>query len=376
MSKHLHSWKTRNGVFDLPRPTALVVRLGALGDVIQAASVCAGLKRQGYSVILNTSYPSSEVLAKDPNIDAMIVQMQDQVPMQWLGYLWKWQESKVDKHINLTEAVETNLLALEGNIRYGWAPAARHAMMNHNYLEFQHTLAGVPYEPEFKFYPTPEETKWAEQEFKRMEKVGIKKVILWALAGSSRAHKIWPYIDEIFPRVLGHYPEWGIVTVGDGSCAELEAGYETKPRIWKTSGEWTIRQVLTFIDQGYADVVVGPETGVMNAAAYYEVPKIIFLSHSTVENLTRDWVNTTSLYAPTTICPGRGKNEVPACHAMIPKFEPMCRRHETMGVAQCVAEIKPEWVWDVLQKCMHEGGAGLWSPPELITPAEQTILSR
>jgi hypothetical protein len=101
----------------------------------------------------------------------------------------------------------------------------------------------------------------------------------------------------------------------------------------------------------------------MSIAAFYPMPKIVFLSHSTPENLTRDWVNTTSLWAPSTWCPGRGKNEVPACHMMIPKFEPGCRRNTETGVAQCASEIKPEWVWDVLQRAIHEGSAGTWYPP-------------
>jgi hypothetical protein len=96
------------------------------------------------------------------------------------------------------------------------------------------------------------------------------------------------------------------------------------------------------------------------------MPKVVFLSHSTPENLTKHWVNTTSMWAPFTRCPGRGENEAPACHQMHPKFEPACRRHETQGTAQCVAEIKPEWVWNVLQQAMVEGKAPYWQPSEVI----------
>ena len=47
----------------------------------------------------------------------------------------------------------------------------------------------------------------------------------------------------------------------------------------------------------------------------------------------------------------------------LPRFEPGCRRNEETGVAQCATEIKPEWVWELLQKAIHEGSAGTWHPP-------------
>lgn len=372
MSVHRHSWK----VDDNPekKPTVAIVRYGAFGDLIQTLSVCAQFKKQGYHVTVYCSYPASEVAAKDPNIDVLIPQFPDQVPMQWLGHYWAWLAHKgrhgkpFDKFVNLTEAVETNLLATLGTIKFAWPPKARHITMDFNYLEHKHLIAGVPYEPSFKFHPTEQEAKWWKEERERMRKAGIKKFMLWALAGSSRHHKIYPYIDILWKHVLTHYTEWGVVTAGDGSCAELEANFEGHQKIWKTSGKWTIRQVLTALED--ADVVVGPETGVLNAAAFYSMPKVIFLSHSSIENLTRDWVNTTSFYAPYTCCPGRGNNEVVACHRMLPSFEGCLQNKET-GSSQCVSEIKPEWVWGYLQQAMNTGVAEPWNPP-IIASSEST----
>ena len=364
MSVHKHSWKIDNNPNKLPRVG--IVRYGAFGDTVQAASVCRQLKKQGYHVTLFCSYPASEVIALDPHIDEKIVQMVNQVPPAWLGPYWVWMRNHwrgkaFDKWINLCESVEANLLAMEGNIRFEWSPKPRHEMMNVNYVEWCHKLAGVPHDPWFEFYPQDSELKWADQELARMRKAGITKFILWSLAGSSRSHKVYPHQASIWRHVLKHYPEWGIVTVGDGSCAPFEKAFESEPKVWRTSGKWNIRQVLTMMLR--ANVVVGPETGVMSAAAFYSMPKVVFLSHSTVENLTRDWKNTTSLWAPTTVCPGRGMNEAPACHMIHQKFEPGCRRNEQFGVAQCVFEIKPEWTWEVLQRCMNEGIAPLWTPP-------------
>src|ERR1700690_4366191 len=106
MSTHRFSWKEPYNPENKPR--ACVVRYGAFGDMAQAASVCAALKRQGYWVILMSSYPASEIVIFDKNIDEHLVQMQNQVPIGWLGHFWiwmeaKWRGKKIDKWGNLTE---------------------------------------------------------------------------------------------------------------------------------------------------------------------------------------------------------------------------------------------------------------------------------
>jgi ADP-heptose:LPS heptosyltransferase len=92
-------------------------------------------------------------------------------------------------------------------------------------------------------------------------------------------------------------------------------------------------------------VVIGPETGVLNAAACMDLIKIVFLSHSTHENLTRDWKNVISIESENTSCPGRGENAAPACHQLHYGWA-HCKKHEESGVAQCQADITVDEVWE------------------------------
>lgn len=357
--------------------TACLVRFGAYGDVVQAASIAATLKKEGYHVTFIASYPSSEIIAFDPNVDRLITLGQDQMPLDWLGHFFVWWKQKFDKFINLTQSAEVTLLSTEGSVTFSeWSPAARHRYMNHNYMQLQAELGRVDYAPSFKFVPHQSEIDWCRKELKKMEAAGIRNKIMWSLAGSARTHKLWPFIDQIFQPLLNadRYRDWGIITVGDGACKELEEGFEVHPRIWRTSGQWTMRQVLTMMEQ--CQVVVGPETGVLQAAAFYDMPKLMFLSHSTKENLTRDWKNTASLYAPETICPGRGQNEAPACHMMLPTWNG-CRRSDITGVAQCATEIHPEWVWYELQLQMMRGKATeKWEPPTVPPSSGGAVMAR
>jgi ADP-heptose:LPS heptosyltransferase/predicted SAM-dependent methyltransferase len=330
-----------------PEKTVCVVRYGAFGDLMQSSSVWARLKMQGYHVTLFSSLPGAAVVEHDPHIDSLVLFDKDQVPNADLASFWGWQKKKFDKWVNLSESIEGSLLAMPGRTLHFFPPAVRHRLTNFNYVELQHEIAEVPYELNGRFYPTKEERVWATSTRKKM---GGSKIVVWSLAGSS-VHKTWAGLDNILACIMVDFPDARVVLTGGPECKILEAGWENEPRIVKTSGEWTIRQTLSFLD--HADLVIGPETGVLNAAACLPARKICFLSHSTVENLTRDWTNTVSLWSKNTQCQGRGNSVAPACHVLHYGWEHCSRDHET-GTAQCQKDIPVQEVWEHVAEALRE----------------------
>ena len=352
--RHSYSWKEK-----LNRgKTALVVRYGGIGDMIQTSSVLAGLKKQGYHVTLN-SHPNGELLMRhDPNIDDFIVQDPNQVPPDWLGEYWKALEWEFDKCVNLSESVEGTLLALSGRRTHALPKGARHMIMDVNYMDFMHAIGEVPNETNFGFYPTKAETKKMET-FR--DKLGNVPAILWALSGSS-VHKTWPWVPEVICWLMQH-TNAKVVLIGGKECQILEKavcqtlmkhyfGTTAKKsdkmklsqmliaikaktggenRILCKSGSWNIREALTFLE--YTNMVVGPETGVLNAASLKPMAKVVMLSHSSHNNLTRDWVNTTVIEPVDTPCY--------PCHRLHYNRE-HCPEDKPTGAAMCAASIRPE----------------------------------
>lgn len=335
MSKFTHRFSHKNAK---PQKTACVVRYGAFGDLMQASSVWAGLKKQGYHVTVFTSPPGSDVITHDPNIDNLVLFDKDQVPNGNLGEFWKWHSKKYDKWVNLSESVEGTLLAMTGRMPALYPPEVRHALMNRNYVELQHAIAGIPYELDSHFYPTAEEVRWAKKE---RSKLGAGPVVVWSLAGSS-VHKTWAGLDNVLACILMEFPTARVVLTGGPDCVILEAGWDNEPRIVRRSGVWSIRETLSFCKE--ADLVIGPETGVLNSVACEPVAKVVFLSHSTHENLTRDWKNVTALWSKNTHCAGRGANAAPACHLLHYGWD-NCTRDDETGTAQCQKNISVEEVW-------------------------------
>jgi ADP-heptose:LPS heptosyltransferase/predicted SAM-dependent methyltransferase len=318
-----------------PRPekTAAVIRYGAFGDAIQTSSVLAALKAEGYHVTFYTTDIGQAMTKHDPNIDEFVVQGKDQIPNHLLGDYWEYLAKKYTKLVNLSESVERTLLSIPQTMMHSWPQSLRHKYMNVNYLEFMHDIAELEYVPRQRFYATDEEKAWALAEKKKMG----GNVVFWSLSGSS-VHKVWPWLDHIIAKLLLNDPTTKIVLTGDHLCQLLEAGWENEPRVFAKSGKWTIRQSIAFAQ--VSDLVIGPETGVLNAVAFDEVPKIITLSHSSVENLSRDWVNTTSLTPKNTPCY--------PCHKMHYSFE-HCVRDDATGVAACQADITIDQMWEAIK---------------------------
>ena len=355
-----------------PEKTCGVVRYGAFGDLLQASSVFAGLKAQGYHITLYTSPPGHEVILHDPNIDEFYLQDKDQVPNQYLDQFWTYHSKKYDKWVNLSESVEGTLLSIPSRFMHKVPPTVRHSMMDRNYLQFQHEVAGVPHKPQVKFYPLASEVEWAKRERKDW-----KQVLVWSLAGSS-IHKVWPWVDNVVMGLLNEFPDLHVVTVGGPAAVLLEQGWfqtgedglalkdakgrrvETHPRVHPRSGDWSIRQTMAFAQT--CDIVVGPETGVLNCVAHEAMAKVVFLSHSSNENLTRDWDNTHVLYSANTVCPGRGNNEVVACHQLHYTWE-FCQRGKIEAeykgekqsvIAACQENITAEEAFKVIWHAMYD----------------------
>lgn len=319
-----------------PEKTAAVIRYGAFGDVLQAAGVFEQLKAQGYHVTLWT-VPNGELIARNnPNIDEIVIQDKDQVPNHELGQFWDVISKKYDKFVNLSESVEGTFLAYPGRAPHRWPDEVRREKMGGNYLEFIHDLAGVDYIwPVRAFHPTEDEKAWARKQRAGMD---ARIVMLYVLAGSG-VHKKWPHMDSLISRVMLEHPDVHIVTVGGELEKILEAGWEAEPRVHLRSGEWTIRQTLAFLDQ--VDVVFGPETGVLNGAAMMDIRKVVLLSHSSQENLTKHWVNTAAL--------SPDSEHVPCypCHMLHYGFE-HCWEHKESGTAMCQFDISVDAVMEAL----------------------------
>jgi ADP-heptose:LPS heptosyltransferase len=321
-----------------PLKTAGIIRYGGFGDMIQISGVIQQLKEQDYHITLYTSFMGEQIARHDPHIDKIITQGVEQVANEDLGPYWKTISKYYDLFINFSESVEGSLLALPDRIQCKWNKQTRHVYMNRNYTEFIHMIGGVPHRNNQMFYPTRKEREWAETESK---KVRGAPIIMWALSGSS-VHKVWPYQDEALKGILGTLKYAHVFLMGDENARNmLTLGWEKEPRVH--TPEWDIRQVLSFAEKCHC--VIGPETGVLNAVGLLpDIVKILFLSHSTPENLCKHWRNTSAL--------GPVGCDCYPCHILHKRGWETCVQHPETGCADCASKITLEAFFTAFQQRM------------------------
>jgi ADP-heptose:LPS heptosyltransferase len=318
---------------------ACITRWGGIGDIIQATSLLPGLRKQGYKVAWNIQQGEHTWVREDPNVDLFVLQRKNLVSNEKLPAYWKKLGQFFDKHVQLCGSIEGTLL-LHPNVNRDYLTSSheeRHAKMNKNYLEHIHEMAGLPFEFAMRFYPDSNEVKWAKAQEKKFRRGG-RKIVLISLSGSS-VHKVYPYWDKVI-QALGIMGGCTVVTVGDVACQILEIGWEKFPFVKRRSGLWSVRQTLTFIE--HCDVIVGTATGVMNAAGQRGVPKVLMLSHSSVENLSKHWKNTFNIVPAEARCH--------PCHKMHLNSN-TCNQLTSMGHrgAWCAHVIQPEEVMSAIR---------------------------
>lgn len=322
-----------------PAKTAAVCRYGAYGDAIQASSVIAGLKRLGYHVTFYTAAQGYEVTKHDPHIDKFVVQGNDQVLNHELGQFWAHLAKKYDKLVNLSESVERSLLALPNTTQFNWSQEMRHKYLDCNYLQFQHDIADLNHATHDQlFYASEDEIEWAKQQYKVLDGY----VVLWSLSGSA-IHKVYPWMDDVIAKLLLSDSKMKVVLVGGADEVMLQQGWEGETRVVKRAGAWTMRESMAFAQ--VADMVIGSETGLLNAVAFEANAKIVLLSHSSEHNLTRDWENTIALEPEHTPCY--------PCHQMHYSFD-TCTQYGTSGVALCQANISVDQVMNAFHQLTKE----------------------
>jgi len=337
------SWKEQDLGGKRPEKSVCVSRYGAIGDVLQSTTVFKLLKEEGYYVCFNCKEPGYNLIKHDPYIDEVLIQpdkfVRNDTEVSELSDYWNKLAENFDRFINLSEVVEGQLLAMKDRKEYLWNQEKLHEVMNVNYHEAIHDRAGLPHIFNSQFFPSEEEKRWAKAKRKKMGRKNF--VVMWSLAGSS-VHKVWPYTDIIIARLMLHSPNIKVVLVGDKACQILEGGWENEKRVLRKSGRWSIRQSLTFAEE--CDLVIGTETGLLNSVGLRDMAKICFLSHSSIENLTKHWKNTISLEP-------KGVDCYP-CHRLHMEGFRTCYRDDETGGAKCAAAISADTAWNAILEVM------------------------
>ena len=328
-----------------PDKSCLVVRYGAWGDQIICAGIFPLLKKQGYHVTLNCQAPQHVINATHPDIDELMVQDRNQVHNDDLVTYWQAIATEYDKVVNLSSSIEGQLLLSHEHPKYFWSQSARHKLFNQNYMEITHDLADVPYN--FRgcvFHATADEKEQAKEIRQRFD----APLVTWAVAGSS-VHKWYPHMADVLVGLLEQTNAY-VMLMGDKEAMvlqesvleETEKRYGSVERIAAQCGTLPMRASMALAQ--VSDVVVGPETGLLNAVCMEKNHKVVIVSHSGPKQLTKHWKNTKEILPQNTAC-------FP-CHRLHFDFE-HCNQDDNTKAARCSASIEPATIIKAIKNGLH-----------------------
>lgn len=305
-----------------------VVRVGGHGDALWASSACWHLKQQGYHVTLYASKHGAEILKHDPNIDE-VFGLPDDAMSQTEFLAWRCHMAQhFDKWVDLLGSVENRMLFHETSNEFFQSKAMRDKLAQGNYLQAVHDYADVPHEWHQKFYPTEAEWDWA----RKMRRMLDGPVVVINPAGSGPV-KYWPHAQRLM-ELLAEHKIYSLV-LGDVRDDKV-VGCE--PYGIYVGMEWPVRAALTYCL--LADAVVATESLIANAVAFEPMLKVITLSHSSHDNLTRDWVNCAAVEPVNLACY--------PCHRIHPPTYHFCGRDQITMAAACQAAARPERIAELI----------------------------
>ena len=330
-----------------PKSSLGIIRLGALGDGLWVSSILPDLKKQHDHITLYASDKVETALRNNPHIDRIVVMPSgvlglddDENAQEGFGTVgellagWVQRIEKVhDRLLNLIGTVEGSMLPHRTHPNYWLPDRTRRAVMRGNYLETIWLSAGLEWDPSravVRFYPTEEERNWAVAE--RGKHAGRFVVLN---PGGSSVPKFWPHAQKAMELLAAE----GVagVLVGELRDQKFEA-----PQGWQVLGVTVdIRKVFALA--ALADVVIGTESAVINSVSHEPPLKIVLLSHSTANNLTRDWRRTIAVEPDGLICH--------PCHRIHPDFG-HCMQTKS-GFAACQEAPTAEIVVDYAMQWMR-----------------------
>lgn len=316
-----------------PARSAGIVRLGGNGDALWAGGIAAELAAEGYAITLYVGRQGEEVLRHDPSIARIVELPMNILTEEELIEFWAHQAVQNDRWINLIGSVEGRLLPHQNQNEFYLPQPLRHRLMNTNYGDMIHAYADLPEGPlRWQFHPTRAEREWA----RRLRDQLPGPVVVVSPTGSG-PFKAWPHAQAFMRRMA----EAGVYTVMLG---DLKALPDLEPVVIEgeefghvVGMEWPLRLALAYAQ--LADAVVATESVVANAVAWEDMPKVVMLSHSSHQNLTRDWPRTAALEAPVACHP---------CHRIHNHGMALCARDTATGAAACMAHYSAEQVADLV----------------------------
>ncbi len=264
----------------------LLIRGGkGIGDLLFTTPIPHLLANEGHETDV-ACWPKNEpVYRHNPFVNKIVL-----LPEKDDEYLaWKEKaEKNYDGVIYLGRTLEKKYLHRTDGF-FGPIPSLeerRAAAAGQNYINETVRTAGFNVNGQYylpELYPSEEEEAVLNRYRQELSADG-RKIVFWNIIGSTKNKTLvrgFKYIEAVLAQVPNSI-HW-ILSGHTINAANMPKDHRVKQARWDLRTSLLLTQL--------ADVVIGPESALVNAAGAYSTPKVILYSHSAPENLGQFYKN-------------------------------------------------------------------------------------
>jgi hypothetical protein len=258
-----------------------------IGDLLFTTPIPRLLAAQGHEISISAWENNKAVYEANPHVKEIITCPD----MNQEGAFEAWFDkvnAEYDKIVNLGFTVEKALLHRSDGF-FGTIPPLeerRAAAAGHNYYDLTLAAAGIEGQnvlPEL--YPNELEQVQIDRLAAEKEEKGLK-LVMWNFHGTT-ANKMLRLGPQWLAETRKRHPDSVHLVLGVHPTVPPQM--LTPGKVLDFGGQWSLR--TSMLMTALADVVVGPESAIVNAASAYNCHKVVIYSHSAPENLGKYWTN-------------------------------------------------------------------------------------
>lgn len=327
----------------MDKPKLLLTAYRAYGDFIYACPVLPYLFEK-YDVYAELNFKGEELFHDDPRFKQKAYFyfeqfLKEEYPQRVLERYERIKDQvKPNVEINLNGSLEAACIARKEQPEFFRPVGDRRVIFGSNaFYDAVFKKCGMetpnPLNLEGLYFP-PEIVRWAEG---WREKNADKFIIIMPVNGSS-VHKQFRNWREVATKILDTYEDAVIYFAGDDANVVKGFSHPRARNLFFPS--LPIKQ--TFLMTKYADMVIGPETGIMAAAGMWGTPKIMMASASSVWQVSQYTRNDFSFQLPVACSP---------CHLSVYEIDD-CENvveDKSERIPACVREFPVDMIMDRVQ---------------------------
>ena len=241
----------------------LLIRFGAIGDVVETTGLFRALKKAGYCIHYLTGKVPASLLSKDVDLDKLLT-LEKKSYINLFKLAKTLRKEKYDYIINLHPSLRTKFLCIIAKPKKTliYKKSYKYHAVENFFMTAAQELPQLKLADKIELFLSDEEKEWAENSLDKKIRICFNIGATPKRQGRRWQIKHW---EELAKKILAEYDAQIFVIGGKEDIQEVDKLIELEPRIVSFAGKTSLRETaaLTFC----SNIVISGDTGPLHIAS-------------------------------------------------------------------------------------------------------------